>query len=151
MPFKTPPVAIKRILWTCLVISWSQAPLSRSKAKSDGFTLYLSVSRIALSSCLRPFSSKWLLRLSRSPMAVVSSQSFRPHFDPIRLFYIPLPFEITGFNQQQSMKVWMCHHVPIIPLVTSVVLKKPATPDLNRLVSINRFHESFMCFRCHAI
>ena len=57
-PFKTPPVAIKRILWTCLVISWSQAPLSRSKAKSDGFTLYLSVSQIALSSCLRPFSSK---------------------------------------------------------------------------------------------
>ena len=134
MPFKTPPVAIKRILWTCLVISWSQAPLSRSKAKSDGFTLYLSVSQIALSSCLRPFSSKWLLRLSRSPMASSQLAKLSPTFRPNPLVYIPLPFEITGFNQQQSMKVWMCHHVPIIPLVTSVVLKKPATPDLNRLV-----------------
>ena len=39
IPFKTPPVAINRILWTCLVISCNQAPLSPSKAKSDGFTL----------------------------------------------------------------------------------------------------------------
>ena len=81
MPFKTPPVAIKRILWTCLVISWSQAPLSRSKAKSDGFTLYLSVSG-ALSSCLRPFSSKWLLRLSRSPMASSQLAKLSPTFRP---------------------------------------------------------------------
>ena len=65
---------------------------------------------------------------------IVSSQGFRPHFDPITLFYIPLTLEVTWFNQQQGMKMRMCHHFPSFPLVTSVVLKKPATPDLNRLV-----------------
>ena len=35
---------------------------------------------------------------------------------------------------------------PSFPLVTSVVRKKPATPDLNRLVWMSRCHESFMCF-----
>ena len=77
---------------------------------------------------------------------VVSSQGFRPHFDPIALFYI-INREVTRLNQQQGMKMRMCHHFPSFPLVTSVVLKKPATPDLNRLVSISRFHESFMCFK----
>ena len=85
MPFKTPPVAIKRILWTCLVISCNQAPLSPSKAKSDGFTLYLSVSQIALSSCLRPFRLKWLLRLSRSPMASSQLSRLLPTFRPNHL------------------------------------------------------------------
>ena len=116
IPFKTPPVAIKRILWTCLVISWSQAPLSRSKAKSDGFTLYLSVSQVTLSSCLHVlFRQSSFNGFHVHRWQVVSSQSFRPHFDPITLFYISLSFEITWFNQQQGMEMRMCHHVAIIP------------------------------------
>ena len=115
IPFKTPPVAIKRILWTCLVISWSQAPLSRSKAKSDGFyavferfaVLYRVAYVLFVQSSFNGFHvHRW---------QVVSSQSFRPHFDPITLFYISLSFEITWFNQQQGMEMRMCHHVAIIP------------------------------------
>ena len=145
-PFKTPPVAIKRILWTCLVISWSQAPLSRSKAKSDGFTLYLSVSQMLYRVAYVLFVQSSFNGFHVHRWQVVSSQSFRPHFDPITLFYISLSFEITWFNQQQGMEMRMCHHVAIIPLVTSVV-QKTCYPDLNRLVSISRFHESFMCFK----
>ena len=37
IPFKTPPVAINRILWTCLVISCNQAPLSPSKSQIRRF------------------------------------------------------------------------------------------------------------------
>ena len=115
IPFKTPPVAIKRILWTCLVISWSQAPLSRSKAKSDGFTLYLSVSQMLYRVAYVLFRQSSFNGFHVHRWQVVSSQSFRPHFDPITLFYISLSFEITWFNQQQGMEMRMCHHVAIIP------------------------------------
>ena len=80
--------------------------------------------------------------MASSQLAKLST-TFRPNH-PV---YISLSFEITWFNQQQGMEMRMCHHVAIIPLVTSVVRQKPATPDLNRLVSISRFHESFMCFK----
>ena len=68
-------------------------------------------------------------------------------FRPNHLFYISLSFEITWFNQQQGMEMRMCHHVAIIPPGYFSCSPKPATPDLNRLVSISRFHESFMCFK----
>ena len=113
------------------VISWSQALYHALKPNQTVLRCIWAFRRLLYRVAYVLFVQSSFNGFHVHRWQVVSSQSW-PHFDPITLFYISLSFEITWFNQQQGMK-WMCHHVAIIPLVTSVVRKKNLLPRLKPL------------------